>query len=612
MNAFLAELRRRNVFRVAAAYLVVGWLLIQITSLAIPALHLPDWTDTLVFFLLLIGFPVALLLAWAFEMTPDGMKLTAAVPEGQSITGKTARHLDYGVAAGLVLLMGVIVWQQMSGPRETSELMAASDVPISDIAEPVTSVAVLPFADMSEDGNQVYFADGISEEILNVLVRIPDLQVAGRTSSFAYRGQDQDLREIGSALDVSHILEGSVRRSGTRLRITAQLIRSEDGFHLWSETYDREVADIFDIQDEIAGAVSEQLAVSLGLDGDSIRVSRTDDIAAYEAYLQARQLYFTRGAENLDIALVLLNEAVARDPDYAPAWSALASVYSVYDAYQVDPTVEVRLRRRRAGTAAARRAILLDPRSGEAHARLGSFLLGARDLVAAMESLERALELSPNDAAVLDPVAQHFTEFGYFERSYELAQRAIEIDPLVAIYHSTAGWALSGMAGHDREAEIAHYRDGLALDPTFHYLWENLFIAYVDAGDREQAEAVLREQAVHFGENYPILQERLGLIRAWAEGSDALRAYAAGVSPGVGLEAGLALRDPDLALTLFRPVWDENRYSDISVFYFISLDVRAHPRWREQVRSDGLLELWQTYGFPPQCRPVGDDDFDCD
>lgn len=610
MNSFISELRRRNVFRVAAAYLVVGWLLIQITSLATPALHMPDWTDTLVFYLLLIGFPVALLLAWAFEMTPEGMKLTASIPESRSITDKTGRKLDYAIAIGLLMLVAFIGWQQWSA---TGHAPSGSPVEATAQSEGIgRSVAVLPFADMSEAGDQVYFADGISEEILNVLVRIPDLQVAGRTSSFAYRGQDQDLRLIGDALDVTHVLEGSVRRAGTRLRITAQLIRSEDGFHIWSETYDRELTDIFDIQDEIAAAVAEELALSLGLETENLRVARTDDIAAYEAYLQARQHYFQRGAENLDTAIVLLNEAVARDPDYAPAWSALASVYSVYDAYQTAPTVEASLHRRRAGTAAAQRAILLDPRSGEAHARLGSFLVGARDLVPAMESLERALELSPNDAAVLDPVAQHFTEFGYFERAYELALRAIDIDPLVAIYHSTAGWALTGIDGHDRETEIAHYRDGLAIDPTFYYLWVNLFLTQIEAGQRDQAEAVLQEIAGYFDEDYPALVDRLDMIEAWDNGPAALRAFAASTDPIVAIEAGIVLQDADLVLTRFQPVWDGELYGEITLFYFVGLDVRNHPLWRAQARRDGLLPLWQTYGFPTGCRAVGNDDFECD
>ena len=188
------------------------------------------------------------------------------------------------------------------------------------------SIAVLPFTDLSEAGDQEFFSDGISEEILNVLVRIPDLKVAGRTSSFSFKGKNADLREIGATLGVSHLLEGSVRRSGARLRITAQLIRSDDGFHLWSETFDREQTDIFEIQDEIARAIADQLALSLGLDDGPIIPDRTDDIVAYENYLRAEQLYFKRGKENLEIAALMLGEVIARDPDYAPAWSALSGV----------------------------------------------------------------------------------------------------------------------------------------------------------------------------------------------------------------------------------------------------------------------------------------------
>jgi TolB-like protein len=329
MSNFLAELRRRNVFRVAAAYLVVSWLVLQIVNVLTPALDLPGWVDGVVAVFLLAAFPIAVLLAWAFEMTPEGMRPTEALPEGASPAPKPARALDYLIITGLVVLVGLIGWQQLA-PRSTAPLTPAAVATAADGTG--ASVAVLPFVDLSQAGDQEYFSDGISEEILNVLVRIPGLNVAGRTSSFAFKGRNEDLRTIGEALGVNHVLEGSVRRSGTRLRITAQLIRSSDGFHIWSETYDREIADIFDIQDEIAGAVANELAVSLGLDWQSGAHSRTDDIVAYEKYLQAHQLYLLRGEENMESAALLLHEVVARDPEFAPAWTALAGVYGAYDS----------------------------------------------------------------------------------------------------------------------------------------------------------------------------------------------------------------------------------------------------------------------------------------
>ncbi|MEE2525949.1 hypothetical protein V0U79_06190 [Hyphobacterium sp. HN65] len=607
MNSILSELRRRNVFRVAVAYLVVGWLILQVIAVIAEPLGLPGWTDTLVIVLLGIAFPIALILAWAFEVTPEGVKLTAAVPEGESISGKTGQRLDYAIGAGIVLLIAAIMWQQLapSGPAET-----AADRPTANEANGLLSVAVLPFVDMSAEGDQAYFADGISEEILNVLVRIPDLQVAGRTSSFAFRGQDQDLRVIGEALDVSHVLEGSVRRSGTRLRITAQLIRSEDGFHLWSETYDRELADIFDIQDEIASAVSEQLAVSLGLEADSLRVNRTDNIAAYDAYLQARQLYFDRGQENLDRARMLLTETLARDPDYAPAWTALSSVLGVWNAYfTLSPQQISELDR--AGRAVAERAIELDASQGEAWARLGTFQAEAFNHIDAMASFERALELSPNDPAVLDIVAQYFADWGYAERARDLSEHAVDIDPMVAIYRNTLGWAYSYLPDVDPEADLEQFLAAMELSPTLIFPINNAFYQYAQEGRQAEAAALLAEAAQSLDPDRPWLRQRLLLVEAWAQGPLAIRAILPELEGFAKAEAGLILNDTEVMLEGMQETWEDPNRLDLNTFYIIDSDVLSDPIWREQVRRDGLLELWQAHGFPTQCRAVGEDDFEC-
>jgi len=367
----------------------VGWILAQIAALAANSFGAPDWVMKMIIVVLGIGFPIAVLLAWAFEMTPEGVKRTESVPEGQSIAGQTGRKLDITIVIGLALVVGLLTWQSINPNKQISKV---------GIAEDVTSIAVLPFVDLSPNGDQEYFADGISEEILNVLVPIEGLKVAGRTSSFSFKGRNQDLREIGAALNVSHVLEGSVRRSGTKLRITAQLIRSEDGFHLWSETYDRELTDIFEIQDEIARAVAEQLAASLGLSFDlsseTLVKERTEDIVAYELYLKARQLYEKRGNDNLDTALLLLSEAIARDPDFAPAWSQLSRVYSVYQSYQIDtPTKDTVQSWRAIGKAAARRAIQLSPDSGEAYSSLGMMYTYDFNWIKAFENFDKALAL---------------------------------------------------------------------------------------------------------------------------------------------------------------------------------------------------------------------------
>ena len=611
MNAFLAELRRRNVFRVAAAYLVVGWVLIQVVSLIADPLGLPSWTETFFIVLLGVGFPIALLLAWAFEMTPDGMKLTAAVPEDHSITSKTARKLDYAIVAGLVVLVGVIIWQQVASPQAATgrELAARSE------ANTGASVAVLPFADMSEDGDQVYFADGISEEILNVLVRIPDLQVAGRTSSFAFRGQEQDLREIGSALDVSHVLEGSVRRSGTRLRITAQLIRSEDGFHLWSETYDREIADIFDIQDEIAGAVADELATSLGLDTGAVSVARTSDLDAYESFLHARQLFRERGQANLELAAAMLTETLARDPEYGPGWTLLAGVYGVMPFYRQgnnEPAPELRVRWNALAVETARRAIAINPADAQAHAFLGSALAENWNWIEALDMLDRAVALAPNDPDVLDTAAQILGKVGYGAEALVLSEHAVALDPQGAIFRNTFANALATQ-GRFEEAD-AQFRASIDIDPDLRFPYANLMWSLARAGDMAGTQSALTAM---LDRGHPALVDEDLIERFIAAQSLAdVQSLAAESRGFIRILYSLLASDMDYYFSRtpveatgerpsnwanFNPFWQTFRG-----------EMYANARWKAWVRRGGLVDLWRARGFPPHCRAVDDDDFECD
>jgi TolB-like protein len=265
--AIFDELRRRNVFRVAAAYLVISWLLMQVADTLAPALHLPESVNSAVLFFLILGFPLALFFAWAFELTPEGLKREKDVEREHSITRLTGRKLDRFIIICLAAALGYFAYDRFVSPApgrgETSE---SSPHDIVASKAPRQSIAVLPFVNMSGDPDNEYFSDGLSEEILNLLARIPDLKVIGRTSSFAFKGKNEDLRAIGEALDVVTVLEGSVRKSGDRVRITAQLIDVADGSHIWSDTYDRTMVDIFAIQDDVAGAIKEALFSKSGRD----------------------------------------------------------------------------------------------------------------------------------------------------------------------------------------------------------------------------------------------------------------------------------------------------------------------------------------------------------
>jgi TolB-like protein len=607
MTNFLAELRRRNVFRVAAAYLVVSWLLIQISALLEASLGLPVWFDAVVIGFLAVCFPIAVLLAWAFEMTPEGMKLTAAVPDGQSIAPTTGRKLDFAIVAALALMIAFIAWQQLA-PRGAAPANPIAVAPVEESA----SVAVLPFVDLSQAGDQEYFSDGISEEILNVLVRIPGLGVAGRTSSFAFKGRNEDLRTIGEALGVNHVLEGSVRRSGTRLRITAQLIRSSDGFHIWSETYDREIADIFDIQDEIAAAVANELAVSMGLDWQSGAHSRTDDIEAYEKYLRAHQLYLLRGEENMETAALLLHEVVARDPDFAPAWTALAGVYGAYGAYSLDQNPDHIAQWQNISGTAARRAIALDPESGEAWIHLAVHQSASGNWIWAFDSIDRALALAPNNSTVLDQATQMYLQTGYIVQARELEAQAIVIDPLVALYHSNVGWATAVEPAANLAGAIASFHRGIALDPSLGIVYLNLFNALEASGERELVLAAYEQAVADNAFSDVRIHDYGALFRAWAEGPDAVRAVAPLLDPEIAIDAGIILGDADLFVDQLIAIRNKPGANVASYLYLaFPGELRANPRWRQFARELGLLDLWQVRGFPDGCRAFGEDDFQC-
>jgi TolB-like protein len=606
VNQLLAELRRRNVFRVAAAYLVVGWMVMQIVSVMTPALELPSWVDGFFAVMLMAGLPVALLLAWAFEMTPEGMQKTA--PADGDAKFRPLGITDF-VLMGLMVLVLAVVGYQISQGGAAPVTQPIAQTPRG---ETTVSIAVLPFVDLSEAGDQEYFSDGISEEILNVLVRIPELGVAGRTSSFAFKNQNQDLRIIGEALGVNHVLEGSVRRSGERLRITAQLIRASDGFHIWSETYDRDLIDIFAIQDEIALAVSEQLAVSLGLSRESLSRSTTTNIEAYEAYLRARPLFFSRRDENLREAIVLLNHAIALDPEFAPAWGSLAGVYSVIEWYTSYETLEHVYQWRRAGRASAERAIALDPALAEGHVYLGRFQAVAREWEAAFVSLDRASELAPNDPAILDAIAQAYSEVGYDGQALEYSQQAVRIDPLVAIYRTILGYHTDRRRLEDTEESLAHWRAAIEIDPGFaiaHYARLRRLVA-----DGRQVEARSALEMAHttgaFSDGAYARYDQV--LDAWEAGEDALRALVPDLHPFYAQLAGLMLDDHELVMDFWAEGLSTGRRSNLGLNMMYRGDFRNDHRWKAEVMNAGLLEFWHVRGFPTDCRAVGEDDFECD
>ena len=340
MGKFFDELKRRNVVRVGIAYIVVGWIVFQIGEVMFPTFGTPDWVFKTIILVIAVGFPFALIFAWAFELTPEGVKKTQDVNVAASVTAATGRKLDFLIIAALVVALGYFLWERQiatDSPAHRPDSVAGSVAAVEDSESdesveekaPKRSIAVIPFVNMSSDKEQEWFADGLTEEILNALARTPDLLVAARTSSFTFKGSNADIPTIAKALGVEHILEGSVRRSGDRLRVTAQLVRANDGFHLWSENYDRNLDDLIDIQENVAIEIANALETAMDPEALAKMVSSgTNSVPAFEAYLRGLAVgesTFVTGDiyENLN-AREAYERAIELDPEVARAYWRLA------------------------------------------------------------------------------------------------------------------------------------------------------------------------------------------------------------------------------------------------------------------------------------------------
>ncbi|MEE8370973.1 MAG: tetratricopeptide repeat protein, partial [Sphingomonadales bacterium] len=473
MSGLFEELKRRNVVRVGVAYLVVGWLSAQIFELAADSFGAPDWVMKIVLLALLIGFPVALILAWAFEMTPEGVKKTEEVDADASITPSTGKKLDKLIIGALVLVVAVLVYDRFSPatpPEKPAVATAEPAAPIIEAPEAVIStaksIAVLPFVNMSSDPEQEYFSDGITEELLNTLAKVPGLLVAARTSVFTYKGQNKDVREIGRELGVATIVEGSVRKAGNDLRITAQLIRVEDGFHLWSETYDRKLVNIFQIQEDIAFAIADALKAPLGLEAGGLVTSRTVNMEAYDLYLRGFGELKQRGPGLAD-AVRNLRKSIELDPDFGPAWAALGITYYVLSTYvsefDGEPTSTAKYYPMAAEAAA--KALALDPGNALAHQAMGTYYRNSGRWIESEDEYLKALAIDPQSASVLEDYNEFLDLVGKAEKSIEVGLQAARNDPLRPVFQAAAAYSYLTV-GRLAEAEAAFDR-ALALDPKF-------------------------------------------------------------------------------------------------------------------------------------------------
>jgi TolB-like protein/Tfp pilus assembly protein PilF len=466
---FFGELKRRNVYRVAVAYAVVGWLLIQVATQVFPFLEIPNWMIRLVILLTAFGFPVALIIAWAFELTPEGIKRTEAADAAQ-------QHSRGGVWIAVVLIAAALSlglfflgrYTAATAPPRLSESGTASN--------PQKSIAVLPLVNTSGDPSNEYFSDGLSEELIAVLAKIPELRVIGRSSSFFFKGKSGDSAAIGQKLGVANLIEGSVRKQGDRVRIVAELISAADGRSLWSDTYDRELKDVFAVQAEIAKSVAEQMKVKLlGERQQSDAAPSNQNLAAHNAVLQADFYFQQLTAESVQRAIHSLQEAVRLDPNYALAYAKLSLAWRQYAASFAANENEQAYAEAKA---AADKAIKLAPDQVEPHKAAGWLAINPDlDFAKAEKEFRRGLEISPGDAGAKNSLSYSLMAQGRFAEAEGPLRDALSLDPL-----SIANWFNLGRLGvatnRPQEAEQA-FQKALQIQPGV--ARAHAFLAALDA-----------------------------------------------------------------------------------------------------------------------------------
>jgi adenylate cyclase len=518
--SLIAELKRRNVFKASAAYLALGWVIIQITSTLVPALNLPVSIVPIVTWIGLIGFPFVIIFSWIYELTPEGLKRESEVDRTSSITHVTGRRLDYTIIVLLALAIALFVFDRLS-PRKTESAAApaaasSTETPATAAAAPATSasspaadakipeqsIAVLPFVNMSSDKEQDFFSDGISEELLNLLAKVTQLQVAARTSSFSFKGKEVEIPEIARELHVAHVLEGSVRKSGNTVRITAQLIHASDGYHVWSQTWDRKLDDIFAIQDEIAADVVKQLKVTLL---GAAPTARKTDPQAYALYLQAVQLGRQNTAEAFKQSDALLQQVLATDPRYAPAWTELSRNIMHEGSAGLLSNDESTRRAREA----VDKALAIDPDYARAHAWLGWITMGQGELAGAAQHFDHALALDPADLTILGNATVLLSNLGRLNEAIALDETLAARDPVNVTTLYNLGYFYL-LAGRYDEA-IAKLRTSLSLAPGRDASHYQIGVALLFKNQPEAALAQMRQEGENWGQiGLPMAYHALG------------------------------------------------------------------------------------------------------
>jgi adenylate cyclase len=653
--SLLGELQRRNVVRVAVLYVASSWVILQIIQTIGSLLDLPIWVGRLALLALGLGLPVALGISWAYELTPDGLKRDSSVPRSESQRHANAHRLNVITLVVAVLAMLTVALDRFLPAGSTHRPVAPAATETSadsgvtsaagktrDAEQPATRIAVLPFTNMSSDPEQDFFSDGVTEEILNLLSDVDGLRVTSRTSSFSFKGQTIDLPTIARKLGVSHVVEGSVRRAGDRVRVTAQLIDVASDTHLWSETYERKLDDVFAIQADIAGHIARALEITLGADDlASIGQPPTVDIESWQRFLQARyKLRSRKSAADLDDVLQLVDAAIARDPNFARAHSlrALALLLrptwgqeqAAFEAQRSNKPAGQETAERQATLAealvAANRALEIDPGLGEPYA-VRALHAQAHNLYAeAYRNFREAVARAPSDPELHNWYGSFLLDAGYLQAGWAEKQRAGELDPLSPLIAWHVGYAALILGRPDViEAYAAKARENgwkgmepIALEGG----------GASERGDMDRAERLWIQAMPERAEQIRMSVRAIKNHRVDPETARMLATLAPYGPPGIGrfavqgmsrdVDGSLAtiegtldpasLRKPDGTGGPARSRGGDGIGSVLRADWWMpeSSAVRRDPRFAEIMQAIGLVDFWRESGWPDKCKPVDD------
>jgi TolB-like protein len=607
--SFFAELKRRNVLRAATFYAASAWLLVQIATQVFPFFHVDDWIVRWIVIAAVIGFPFAMLFSWFYEWTPHGIERESEVEADASVSHETGKKLERWTIAILGMVVVLLLTDRFVLHKDANTETA----PLA----PGKSIAVLPFIDLSPAHDQGYFSDGMSEEILNALAQVKDLKVAGRTSSFYYKGRNEDLRTVGKALGVANILEGSVRKQGNKVRITAQLIQVSDDTHLWSHDYDGDLSDVFQLQDNIARAITDQLKVVLTVDQKAHLVQvGTTNTDAYNLYLQATDALNHRDYKRMGDAIGWLGQAIELDPNFAQAHSRLAMIHALgwtqYGASESEAQRQAQI------------ALALDPKLAETQYALAFLARKQRRLLDAREAIERAIVLAPNDASANFYYAQQLINTGYTLQGIVRLDRALAIDPMLP---NALHWrALQYLFANDADTAERLWKRAGAVGLS--YADVGLAAVAQARGDFMQARSLSIPNLLANPNGTACLKAPQTSVPAYFNGVYGGDLQARGKALAVVNECLAAkptkvplwaaqglhhLDKPERALQVIAqgPTTD-----DAGLFNFLWSpqwsDVRRLPEFAGFARKVGFAAVWDRYGPPDTCQRKGRGDYVCE